>query len=88
MVEEEVLVYTVFHDLKEAYKAYGFFKDSEVYADRVVVKTIWHVLFQIVEKYLIGVVLDRNDYNGIEKVKTMFKENFNIEASVDMLNYP
>ena len=88
MVEEEVLVYTFFHDLKEAYKVYGFFKDNEVYADRVVVKTVWHRLFQVVEKYLIGIVLDRNDYGGIEKVKTLFKENFNIKASVDMLNYP
>jgi len=87
MAEEEVLVYTVFHDLKKAYKAYGFFKDSEIYADRVVVKTVWYELFQVVEKYLIGIVLDRNDYNGIEKVKALFKENFNIEASVDMLNY-
>lgn len=53
--EEEVLVYAFFHDLKEAYKVYGFFKDSEVYADRVVVKTVWYKLFQITEKYVVWV---------------------------------
>lgn len=87
-VEEEVLVYTFFHDLKEAYKVYGFFKDSEVYADRVVVKTVWYKLFQITEKYVVGVVLDRNDYKGIDKVRTLFKENFNIKASVNIINCP